>query len=478
MRITIIGAGLGGLECGYLLAKQGFEVTVLEQNARIGGCLQSFFRKGKRFDTGFHYVGGLGEGELLHQLFEQLNLLHLPWYQLDKDCFDEVVWNDRHYRFANGYDQFVDELSSSFPEHRAELAQYVRFLKDSQTSFADLASDGSKAAELLAKPAYQFLKQTFSNEVLRDVVAATSLKMELRADSLPLYIYAQINGSFIQSAWRLRGGGQQIADSLADDIRSFGGKVLTNKCVTEILADNDKISCVRCADGDEIPCDFLIADIHPAVLLPMLPDGLVRKRYQQRICALPNSFGMFTVNLALRPGSVGYRNRNLFIHSGADLWRTRPEDDHIRSVGVHFAVPESGGQHTDNIDIFFPMLWSEVAQWRSTEVGRRGNDYESFKQRKADEAIRLVSSHIPDLQNNIQDIYTSSPLTYRDYTGTFEGSAYGIRKDCEHLMTTMIPVKTPVSNLLFTGQNVNFHGVLGVTITALLTVRQFCSILQ
>ncbi|MCI1640630.1 MAG: NAD(P)-binding protein, partial [Bacteroidales bacterium] len=58
-KVLIIGSGLGGLECGYILAKNGFDVTVLEQSSQCGGCMQSFFRKGQEFDSGFHYVGFL-----------------------------------------------------------------------------------------------------------------------------------------------------------------------------------------------------------------------------------------------------------------------------------------------------------------------------------------------------------------------------------------------------------------------------------
>ena len=39
MKVCIIGAGLGGLFTGAILAKEGFEVTVLEKNATIGGGL-------------------------------------------------------------------------------------------------------------------------------------------------------------------------------------------------------------------------------------------------------------------------------------------------------------------------------------------------------------------------------------------------------------------------------------------------------
>ena len=72
--VVIIGAGLGGLECGYILAKNGMKVTVLEREAQVGGCLQTFRRGAALFDTGFHYVGALGEGESLHTLFSYFDL--------------------------------------------------------------------------------------------------------------------------------------------------------------------------------------------------------------------------------------------------------------------------------------------------------------------------------------------------------------------------------------------------------------------
>ena len=86
--VIIIGSGLGGLECGYILARQGKRVLILEQGSQPGGCLQSYKRKGLSFDTGFHYVGGLGEGESLHSVFKYLNLISLPWHQLDMYCYD------------------------------------------------------------------------------------------------------------------------------------------------------------------------------------------------------------------------------------------------------------------------------------------------------------------------------------------------------------------------------------------------------
>ena len=65
--------------------------------------------------------------------------------------------------------------------------------------------------------------------------------------------------------------------------------------------------------------------------------------------------------------------------------------------------------------------------------------------------------------------YTSTPLTYRDYTQSPCGSAYGVRKDCRNLLMTTLPPRTPIPNLLLTGQSLMLHGVEGVAMTALQT---------
>ena len=59
---------------------------------------------------------------------------------------------------------------------------------------------------LFGESAYDWLCRTISDPLLRQVLSGTSLKMELRKETLPLYTFAQVNDSFIQSAWRLSGG--------------------------------------------------------------------------------------------------------------------------------------------------------------------------------------------------------------------------------------------------------------------------------
>jgi phytoene dehydrogenase-like protein len=36
--VIVIGAGVGGLTCGALLAQRGLKVLVAEKNRKVGGC--------------------------------------------------------------------------------------------------------------------------------------------------------------------------------------------------------------------------------------------------------------------------------------------------------------------------------------------------------------------------------------------------------------------------------------------------------
>jgi all-trans-retinol 13,14-reductase len=92
-----------------------------------------------------------------------------------------------------------------------------------------------------------------------------------------------------------------------------------------------------------------------------------------------------------------------------------------------------------------------------------------MKDRLADKCIALAETVLPGLSSMVIARYTSTPLTYRDYTLTPEGSAFGVRKDCRNLIMTMLSSRTPIPNLLLTGQNLMLPGLEGVAMTALLT---------
>ena len=445
--VVIIGGGLGGLECGLILQRNGYNVTILERNARPGGCLQSFSRGGLSFDTGFHYAGGLGVGEPLHTLFEYFGLTGLPWRQLDPDCADEIVIDGKSFPMATGYDRFVDRLADFFPSERESLREHVAFLKGVGEGIFSAFVSGS-VNPLFERSASEYLDSRFKDPLLRRVLCGPSLRLEMTPE-LPLYVFAQISNSFIQSSWRLPGGGSLIASTLADQLVAAGGKILTGTEVTSIHTVDGLVDHVS-ANGGEFKADIVVSDAHPAVTVGMVePQESLRKVYRERISGLGNTWGAFTANIVLKEDKLDYLNRNIFIHEGG------------KEVMVHFyPVPE--GSRATHLDLITPMEY----------IPREDPGYQAAKQAKLEECLALAASRFPGLRDAIREVYTSTPATYRRYTLTPQGSAFGIRKVCTNVAATVLSPRTPVRNLYLTGQSLNLHGLLGVSMTSILTCRE------
>ncbi len=86
--------------------------------------------------------------------------------------------------------------------------------------------------------------------------------------------------------------------------------------------------------------------------------------------------------------------------------------------------------------------------------------------------IDALEERLPGIRSKIQSYTTASPLTYRDYIGSRDGTLYGIIKDYNEPLKSFITPRTKVSNLLLTGQNLNLHGIMGVTVSAVVTCSE------
>lgn len=458
--VIVIGSGLGGLVCARQLAKEGRNVLVLERQVQPGGCLQSYRRGDYEFDTGLHYVGGLAEGQPLHEVFEQLGLMQLPWVRLDADGFDLITIGEQTYPLAEGFDHFASVLGEYFPQEKKGLRQYV-----------DVLRHLPPMKETVEVNAYGWLTSLIHDPLLVNVLSATAMKMELKRDSLPLFNFAHSMSSYIQSSWRLKGGGNMIVESLVNEINSFGGKVVCCAEVNELVEQAGRIVAAKCADGNTYEGRLFISDVHPQLTFCWLKESpMLKGIFRRRINALENTFGMFTVSLVLKPDSLHYFNHNKYVYRKPNVWTFQENTDCVGGVMVSCRVPESG-DYARQIDLLTPMPWEVCKQWENTVVGRRGEIYEQQKQHLANDCIRLAERVIPGLRKTVERCYTSTPLTWRDYTLSPCGSAFGIRKDCHQPLVTMLSPKTPIPNLFLTGQSLVLHGLEGVIMTAFKTME-------
>lgn len=486
--VIIIGSGLGGLECGYILSKEGYSVCVLEKNRQFGGNLQIYVRDKCIFDTGIHYIGGLSEGQNLHQYFKYLDLIgKLNLKKLDDDAFDKISFDDdpTAYKYAQGFENFKSTLTDYFPTESEGINRYCSSILEIIDHFplyrireGDEKSFFSKSLNVGVKP---FIDSLTGNIRLRNVLAGNNLLYAGVADKTPLYVHALVLNSYIESAYKIVDGGAQIAKILVDGIRKNGGEVINYQEVMHFGFENDTLTHVETTTGEKYFAKNFISNIHPRQTLRCIDSGFVKKVYRNRINGLENTIGIFILNLVFKKDTFPYLNFNHYHFKRNEVWDIldTPIEKWPESYALFTPANSKSDQFAECLSVMTYVKYDWFKKWEDSIniiphcQHDRGEDYAAFKALLADKLLTEVEKKFPGIRTQIKSINTSTPLSFRDYLGNGDGALYGVLKDYHDPLKTFISPRTKIPNLFLTGQNLNMHGVLGVTIGAVKTCGEF-----
>lgn len=478
--VVVIGSGLGGLTCAFILQKNGYDVTVLEQGAQAGGCLQCFSRKGVKFETGMHFIGSAAPGQTMYRLMRYFGLADtVRLSPLDSTGYNTVGLSGQEFRFANGREAFIEQMSQYFPSERDALAKYMDIIRRiaSASTLSSLTSAGRDMAantEYQTRAMNEVLDSLFKDDLLKKVLAGDLPLYAAELDKTPFSQHAFIMDFYNRSAFRVVGGSDAIAFSLADGIRNMGGRLLVKKKAVKVHCDDTRATGVETEDGEFYPADFVISTVHPKRLLEMLDTRLIRPAFRSRINNIPQTASGFAVYLKFRPGTMPYMNTNYYGYSCGTPWGCEHYTRENWPKGflyMHFCHDAQAVWAESGVILSY-MNFTDVERWSGTRPGHRGDSYEAFKREHAGRLISEVEKHRPGLAASIESYYTSTPLTYLDYTGTEDGSMYGVAKDIHAGAEGRVPYRTKIPNLFLAGQNVNSHGMLGVMVGTIVTCSE------
>lgn len=478
--VIIIGSGLGGLSCGYILAKNGFKVGIFEKNTQIGGCLQSFKRDGVKFETGMHYIGSVDKGQALNRFFNYFDLLKdVQFKKLDENAFDVISIQNQHFEFAMGYENFIEKLSQHFPNEHKEIREYTNVIKQVAQnsplySFLNIGGQTILNPKFIKSSVNELPESITNNDLLQNVLIGNLPLYAGIKDKTPLYIHALISDFYINSAYRIIGSCDVIAHSLQKSIENFGGKIFNNSEVLKINCDYNKTVSITLSNGETFFAKHFISNAHPSRTLQMLDTHMIRPAYRERIESISHTVSNFTVYIRFKKDSQPYLNQNFFHYNQDSVWGCEnytQKNWPLSFLYMHLCSSENQ-KFAEGAELIAYMRADEVEKWLGTKVGKRGEGYENFKKEKAEILLAELEKQMPGTLKNIQSYYTSSPLTYIDYTATKDGSMYGILRDKNYPAHTLISQRTKIPNLFLTGQNINSHGILGVIIGSLLTCAE------
>lgn len=483
--IVIAGAGLGGLLCAVILAKEGMNVCVIERDKQIGGCMQTFSVEKKVFDSCVHYIGGLGEGHTLNSIFKYAGIMDkLQLKSYDTNAFDKIAFGNEatEYPLAQGFENFIEQLLPHFPDEQKALQEYISQIKNVGDHFPLYrlrSGDPNEKAAVSGMELTTTLQQITNNQRLQHVLAGNNMLYAGVPGKTPFYIHALVTESYIHSSHKVLPGTSQVSKFLWQELQAHGGTVIRNTEITSLVEENGILTHAVTADGNKVHGKQFISNLHPSLLLQLLDTKMIKPAYKNRINNLQQTISSFMLNIVLKPATVNMRHHNLYWNATDNVWDAvdYSTNEWPSNYTLFFTEDKDNPGYAESLSILCYMRYSEVAQWAET-INRTGNetdrgtDYDEFKAQKSEQLLSKVYERLPELKGNVVAQKAATPLTWRDYTGTPTGALYGILKDVNKPNETTIATRTKIPNLLQTGQNVNLHGILGVSITSIATCAE------
>lgn len=307
----VIGAGIGGLATGTLLAKKGYRVTIIEKNNHIGGRANIFEKDGFVFDMGpswflmpdvyDQFFGLIGE-----KVSDHLDLIKLdPSYRLFfRNDGDIVDMHSDVTRDAETFERLEEGAGEALPKYLAKtemqydisMKEFVYKNYDSIFDFFTwkVATQGLKLS--LFSNMDRYVKKHFKSDKIGKILQY----MMVFLGSSPYNttaLYSIMNHiDFNMGVFYPRGGIYEIPKALGAIAEKNGVEIRTGVPVTKILTENDQVTGVGLENGETISADLVIsnADLYhtDTNLLPSEHRQYSEKYWSKRTVS-PSAFIMY-----------------------------------------------------------------------------------------------------------------------------------------------------------------------------------------
>jgi phytoene desaturase len=302
--VIVVGGGIGGIATAGLMARDGYDVTLVEAHARLGGRAGLWVKDGFRFDTGPSWY-------LMPEVFDH-------WYRLMGTSADEhlsLTKLDPGYRVyfepaGNERAEFVDVratrednlalLEEMEPGSRASMEKYLDSAKETYeiakahflyTSFQDLRpllvkqvlKRTGTLVRLLTTPIMTFVKRHTSNPRIQQLLGYPAVFLGSSPYLAPSMFHLMSYLDLEDGVLYAEGGFTRVIDSMREVIEDHGVTIMTstkvNAIATERVRGKARATGVTYKDSDghthTLSADIVVSttDLHHSET-KLLPEEL------------------------------------------------------------------------------------------------------------------------------------------------------------------------------------------------------------
>lgn len=436
-RALIIGGGITGLASAALLAKDGYEVELLEKQDHVGGRAGSMEVDGFRFDTGpswylmpevfdhfFKLMGTSAE--------EQLDLVRLDpgyWVYSEGHTDPIAITSDRQ--------ASIELFESIEPGSGKKLAKYLdsaedtyeiakrRFLFTSFQSYtpllrSDVIKRIPKLARLLTQSLHDFASRTVSNPRLQQILGYPAVFLGSTPFKTPSMYHLMSHLDLADGVYYPMGGFTRVIERIAAVAEDAGATIRTNAEVKRILVENGRTVGVELHDGTVLTADIVVgtADLHHVETKLLEPEHQTYpEKYWDRKMAGP---GALLLYLGVKGEVPNLQHHTLLF---AKDWRKNFD----AIFGDHPHVPETASIYVckpsgldpnvapagdTNLFVLVPIPPDPTLQ-----------DLDAVGDRIIEQIAEWTNT--PDLASRIVVRRQASPATFAENMNIWKGSALG-----------------------------------------------------
>ncbi len=460
-KVIVIGSGFSGLSAASHLAKEGYDVSILEKNSSIGGRARKLEIEGFTFDMGPSWYWMPEVFEDFFNAFGSSVKKHYDLIRLDpayaiffgKDDILKVPANlDELYQLFEYYEKGSSKslkrfLNESEYKYHVSMNDFVHKPSLSIAEFVDIRILNAAIKMDLFKSISKYIRKHFSNPKLIQLLEFPVLFLGAKPSETPA-LYSMMNyADLVLGTWYPMGGMYKIVEAMATIAELQGVKMLTNETIEKIVVEQNKTTGVI-SNGKFIPADIVVssADYHHT------EQNLLEEKYRNHTPKYWKSRKMAPSCLMYYIGIDkklnGLEHHNLFFDEPFDLhaqeiydnpqWPTKPLFYSTCASKTDKSVAPEG---KENLVLLIPIAVDieDSEEIREKYFNIMMDRLEYLTNQKIKEHVIFKKSYaINDFKN--------------DYN-SFGGNAYGLANTLKQTAIFKPSIKNKkVRNLFYTGQ--------------------------
>ncbi|MEJ2112231.1 MAG: phytoene desaturase family protein [Flavobacteriaceae bacterium] len=457
-KIVIIGSGFSSLSASCYLAKQGFDVTILEKNSTVGGRARQFKKEGFVFDIGptFYWMPDVFEqffSDFSKTVKDYYNLIKLnPAYQIYFGKKDSIFIADN-----------LEDIKQTFENiEKGSGKKLQEFINKAHINYNIAIKDlvykpGERIFEIINKKTffklYEFIL-TIKNQVagyvrnkkLQKILEFPVLFLGAKPSNTPSFYNFMNYADFKLGTWHPQGGMYEVVKAMTSLAKSLGVKIITNCEVRYIEIEDKKVKGVK-TFNDFYSCDILLsgADYHHTETL--LPDHLRQysETYWDKKIFAPSAL-LFYVGFNKKIDNVSHHT--LFFDTDFEA--------HAKTIYDTKEWAEKPLFYAS-----FPSITDASAAPKDKEAGiflipiaPDSEDKEELREHYFNQLIERIENITGEtLKNSILFKESYCVKNFKDDYNSYKGNAYGLANTLTqtHVLRPKLKSKK-VDNLYFCGQ--------------------------